>query len=140
MAHFVELDTNNTVLRGIVVANAELLDENGQESEQRGVAFCHQLFGPEGVWVQTSYNATFRKNYAGIGYTYDSARDAFIPPKPSKYPSWVIDEDTCRWVPPLPYPDDGAEYYWSETDLEWKFVDESEGCIGCGDIDATEDP
>lgn len=131
MAHFVELDANNTVLRGIVVANAELLDENGQESEQLGIAFCRQLFGPDRVWVQTSYNATFRKNYAGIGYTFDSARDAFIPPKPPEYPSWVIDEDTCQWVPPLPYPNDGADYYWSEADLEWKFVDESEGCIDC---------
>lgn len=93
MAHFAELDDQNIVLRVIVVHNNELLD-NSVESEAKGIAFCKALFG--GNWKQTSYNANIRKNYAGIGFTYDSARDAFIPPKPGD--SWVLNEDTCQWV------------------------------------------
>ena len=95
MAHFAELDANNIVLRVIVVHNNELMD-NGRESEAKGVAFCQSLFG--GNWKQTSYHANFRKNYAGIGYTYDATRDAFIAPQPD--PSWVLNEDTCRWEDP----------------------------------------
>lgn len=93
MAHFAELDATNTVTQVIVVHNNELLD-NGVESEAKGIAFCQSLFG--GNWVQTSYNASIRKNYAGIGCTYDSVRDAFIPPKPEEG-NWVLNEDTCRW-------------------------------------------
>lgn len=91
MAHFAKLE-NNQVTQVIVVANEELLD-NGIESESKGIAFCQSLFG--GVWKQTSYNRSFRKNYAGIGYTYDNERDAFIPPK--CHNEAVINEDTCRW-------------------------------------------
>lgn len=98
MAHFAELDENNLVKQVIVVNNNELLD-NGVESESKGIAFCQSLFG--GTWVQTSYNGNFRKNYAGIGFTYDPVRDAFIPPKPTaELPptkKWVFDEESCTW-------------------------------------------
>ena len=93
MAHFAELDATNTVTQVIVVHNNELLD-NGVESEAKGIAFCQSLFG--GNWVQTSYNASIRKNYAGIGCTYDPVRDAFIPPKPEEG-NWILNEDTCKW-------------------------------------------
>ena len=93
MAHFAELDQTNIVLRVIVVPN---------DHEAGGESWCNNLLG--GSWKQTSYNATIRKNYAGIGYTYDSARDAFIPPQP--HPSWVLDEQTCQWQSPVEYSDD----------------------------------
>lgn len=115
MAHFAEIGLNNTVLRVIVVNNAELLDDQGVEQEAKGAEFCRSLFG--GTWLQTSYNANMRKNYAGVGFTYDSARDAFIPPKP--YASWVLNEDTCRWDPPTPMPTDGAMYAWDEATQNW---------------------
>lgn len=93
MAHFAELDQNNIVKRVIVVDNTVLLDNNGNESEQLGITYCQNLFG--GTWKQTSYNGTTRKNYAGIGYIYDSVRNAFIQPQPS--PEWTLNETTCRW-------------------------------------------
>ncbi len=117
MAHFAQIDDTWTVLQVIVVHNNELLD-NGVESEAKGVAFCHSLLG--GTWVQTSYNANIRKNYAGIGYTYDSARDAFIPPKP--FASWLLDEMTCKWQAPVPMPDDGGIYAWDEASVSWKEI------------------
>lgn len=95
MAHFAELDNNNIVTRVIVVANEDITDTNGNESEELGKQFCSQ-FG-DGTWVQTSYNGNFRKNYAGIGDTYDAVRDAFISKQP--HPDWVLDEETCRWRP-----------------------------------------
>jgi len=94
MAHFVELDESNIVIRGIVVHNNELLDENGNESEQKGIDFCVAHYG--GTWIQTSYNAKFRKNYAGTGFIYNPIQDAFIPPMPTAG-SWVLNEDTCQW-------------------------------------------
>jgi hypothetical protein len=115
MAHFAELDENNIVQQVIVVANEELLD-NGVESEAKGIAFCQSLFG--GNWVQTSYNKTFRKNYCGSGFSYDLVRDAFIPPKP--FNSWLLNEDTCLWEAPTPYPTDGKFYNWVEADLNWQ--------------------
>jgi hypothetical protein len=93
MAHFAQLDESNIVTQVIVVHNNELLD-NGVESEAKGVAFCQSLLG--GNWIQTSYNGNIRKNYAGIGYTYDQTRDAFIPPKPEEG-EWILNEDTCLW-------------------------------------------
>ena len=99
MAHFAELDADNIVLRVIVVSNEMLLDENGAESEDVGIAFCQSLFGADTRWVQTSYNGTFRKNYAGIGYDYDTTRGAFIAPKPEGG-GWILDEETCRWRNP----------------------------------------
>ena len=117
MAHFAQIDNNNIVTQVIVVANEELLD-NGVESEVKGVAFCQSLFG--GNWKQTSYNANIRKNYAGIGYTFDAGKDAFIPPQP--FASWVLDESTCRWEAPVPYPTDGKMYSWNEATLSWDEV------------------
>lgn len=116
MAHFAELDENNVVTQVIVVANEELLLD-GVESETKGVIFCKSLFGEDTKWVQTSYNGNIRKNYAGIGFSYDKDLDAFIPPKP--YDSWILDEDTATWEAPTPYPTDGKNYYWSEDDLTW---------------------
>lgn len=93
MAHFAEIDENNLVLRVVVVSNNETQNANGIEKEEIGVAFCQNLFG--GNWKQTSYNANFRKNYAGVGYTWDAQRDAFIPPKPEG--EYVLNEQTCQW-------------------------------------------
>jgi hypothetical protein len=116
MAHFAELNENNIVTQVIVVHNNELLD-NGIESESKGIEFCQSLFN--GNWKQTSYNGNIRKNYAGIGFTYDAERDAFIAPKP--FNSWVLDEATCRWQAPTPMPVvEGKGYYWSEDDLSWR--------------------
>jgi hypothetical protein len=118
MAHFAEIGLNNVVQQVIVVHNNELLDENGIEQESKGQEFCRNLLG--GTWIQTSYNGSFRKNFAGSGYTYDSERDAFIAPKP--YNSWVLDEDTCQWQPPTPMPDDGQMYTWNEDTTSWDQV------------------
>lgn len=115
MAHFAELDGDHIVTRVIVVNNNELLDEFGVEQEMIGRQFCVNLLG--GTWVQTSYNGNIRKNFAGIGYTYDVQRDAFIPPKP--YNSWVLNEDTCQWEAPIPYPTDGKIYSWDEDTTSW---------------------
>jgi hypothetical protein len=114
MAHFAQLNEQNIVMQVIVVANDELL-ENGVESEAKGIAFCQSLFG--GEWKQTSYNGKFRKNYAGIGDTYDGERDAFIPPQP--YPSWLLVEETCQWTAPVTYPANGKIYSWDELTLSW---------------------
>jgi len=94
MAHFAEIDENNIVKQVIVVHNNELLDENGIESEQKGIDFCVNLLG--GTWIQTSYNANFRSRFAGIGYIYDAAFDAFIMPK--CHDEAVLDEATYEWI------------------------------------------
>jgi len=117
MAHFAQLNENNQVTQVIVVNNDILVDSNGQELEQLGIDFCHSTFGQDTEWVQTSYNANFRKHYASIGDTYDSSRDAFIAPQP--YPSWNLNETTCVWQPPIPYPADGKMYTWNEAELNW---------------------
>jgi hypothetical protein len=116
MAHFAELDANNIVLRVIVVDTKDNSDAKGIEKEYIGAAFCERLFG--GTWKQTSYNGNIRKRYAGIGYTYDESRDAFIPPKPFK--SWLLDETTCDWISPVPKPNDNMQYVWDENDKSWK--------------------
>jgi hypothetical protein len=118
MAHFAQLDDNSVVTQVIVVHNNELLD-NGVESEAKGIAFCQSLLG--GAWVQTSYNGNIRKNYAGIGYNYDSTRDAFIPPQP--FDSWLLDEATCNWQAPIPMPTDGNLYRWDEQTSSWIALD-----------------
>ena len=115
MAHFAELDSNGVVQRVIVVANKDTSDANGNEVESIGVAFCQKLFG--GNWKQTSYNGNIRKNYAGIGYSYDAAIDAFVPPKP--YPSWVLNNETAQWVAPVSMPTDGKMYSWDEATQSW---------------------
>ena len=119
MAHFAKLE-NNVVKQVIVVSNQDILDEQGQESEQKGIDFCSNLLG--GTWKQTSYNGKIRKNYAGIGYTYDESRDAFIPPKP--FNSWLLDETTCQWKAPVDYPTDGKRYTWNEETTSWDAVTE----------------
>jgi hypothetical protein len=108
MAHFAELDADNIVVRVLVVPN---------EQENRGHDYLATDLGLGGTWVQTSYNATIRKNYAGIGYTFDSGRDAFIPPKP--YASWTLNEDTCNWEAPVAYPTDDKMYSWDEATTSW---------------------
>jgi hypothetical protein len=115
MAHFAQLDENNVVTQVIVVGNKDTSDANGVEKEHIGAAFCEKLLG--GTWKQTSYNGNMRKNYAGIGYTYDADRDAFIPPKP--YNSWTLNEDTCQWQAPVAVPDDGKVYSWNEETISW---------------------
>lgn len=121
MAHFAKLDENNIVLQVIVVGNSTINDLPFPESEPVGVAFCQSLFGHDTNWQQTSYNANFRKNYAGIGFTYDAALDAFIPPKP--YPSWILNTQTCLWEAPIPYPNDGNRYIWNEETQSWNIVE-----------------
>jgi hypothetical protein len=121
MAHFAQIE-NNLVIQVIVVDNSDTIDAQGNELESVGVQFCTDLLG--GVWVQTSYNNNIRFNYAGIGDTYDSTRDAFISPQP--YPSWILDDDTCWWESPVPYPivsEGGTEQYkWDEESINWVLV------------------
>ena len=119
MAHFAQLE-NNVVTQVIVVSNQDILNEQGQESEEKGIAFCSNLLG--GTWKQTSYNGKIRKNYAGVGYTYDEGRDAFIAPKP--FASWVLDEAKAQWKAPVDYPTDGGRYTWNETTQNWDAVSE----------------
>ena len=114
MAHFAELDGNNIVKRVIVVATRDNSDATGVEKESIGRAFCERLFG--GTWVQTSYNGNIRKRYAGIGYSYDPALDAFIAPQP--YPSWTLN-DNADWQAPVPMPSDGKMYAWDEAAQAW---------------------
>ena len=118
MAHFAQIDGNNRVLNVLVVSNDDCKDKNGNESEQVGIDFLKALIpDPSFRWVQTSFNGNFRKNYAGIGYTYDAVRDAFIPPKP--YDSWTLNEDTCSWDAPVPIPGYDKLYSWDEATQSW---------------------
>ena len=123
MAHFAEIDEQGVVLRVLVVDNAQEAD---------GQNFLANTLGLGGTWVKTSYNTVggvhnnggtpFRKNYAGIGYTYDSGRDAFIPPKP--FASWVLNETSCLWEAPVAMPTDGGRYIWNEETTSWDLVSE----------------
>ena len=106
MSHWAEIDENNIVLRVLVGNNSE---------PDEGEAFMNSLGG---TWVKTSYNGNIRKNYAGVGMSYDAERDAFIAPKP--YDSWILDEETCRWEAPVAYPTDGMMYVWDEETTDWK--------------------
>lgn len=120
MAHFAQLDENKTVTQVIVVANDVVDNLPFPDSEPVGVAFCQSLYGADTLWAQTSYNASFRYNYAGIGYTFISEAQpngAFITPKP--YPSWLLNTNTYQWQAPVPYPDDGKRYYWDEATQSW---------------------
>ena len=98
MSHYAEIDADGVVLR-VIVAEQDFIDTQ------------------PGIFVQTSYNATIRKNFAGIGFTYDETRDAFLPPKP--YPSWLLIEDTCQWEAPVPKPEDSISYSWDEENKKW---------------------
>lgn len=121
MAHFAQIDENNIVVQVLVV---------GDDQEHRGQDFLADDLNLGGTWIKTSYNThggvhsnggtPLRKNYAGIGYTYDAGRDAFIPPKP--FNSWVLDEDTCLWNAPTPMPTEGGPYMWVEDDLNWQVI------------------
>ena len=124
MAHFAKLGTGNIVERVEVVSNDIATDE------QTGVDFLNNLYGTRDTWKQTSYNTKggvhllggtpFRKNYGGIGYTYDQTKDAFIPPKP--FDSWTLNETTCIWEAPVAYPSDGKDYEWDESSTSWKEI------------------
>ena len=104
MSHFAKIDNN--IVTQVIVAEQDFINSG--------------LVGDSFNWVQTSYNGNFRKNYAGIGYTYDSTRDAFIAPQP--FNSWALNEDTCQWEAPTPYPDDDKMYTWDEATTNWKEV------------------
>ena len=118
MAHFAQLDSNNVVLQVIVVANKDTADAQGNEQEWIGQGFCARLLGgTQDNWKQTSYHGNFRKNYAGIGYTYDPVLDAFIPPQPN--PQCILDPETCRWNCP---PQDGSDYSWNAETKRWEPV------------------
>ena len=132
MASFAKVGLNNKVIAIHSVHNNELKDSNGVEQEVLGVEFLTNLHG-WAIWKQTSYNTIggvhnnggtpLRKNHAGIGYTYDEDRDAFIPPKPTQYPSWTLNETTCLWEAPVAYPDDDNRYTWNETNQTWDIVE-----------------
>ena len=133
MASFAKLNSENIVTTVVSVVNDVLKDSNGIEKESIGVQFLKNLYNePEAIWKQTSYNTIggvhsnnktpFRKNHAGIGYIYDSQRDAFIPPKP--FNSWILNEDTCFWESPIPKPTTELQYsqyyFWNESIINWE--------------------
>jgi hypothetical protein len=130
MASFAKIGLNNKVIEVLSVNNEVLKDANGIEQESIGIDFLTKLTG-WAIWKQTSYNTTggvhllggtpFRKNHAGIGYTYDETIDAFIPPK--DYNSWVLNEQTCKWEAPVAYPNDGQRYSWNEQNLSWDLLE-----------------
>jgi|TARA_R110002167_G_scaffold160546_3_gene356574 hypothetical protein len=130
MASFAKIGLNNKVIEVLSVHNNELLDAKGVEQEVNGIDFLTKLTG-WAIWKQTSYNThggvhdlgdtPLRKNYAGIGYTYDEDRDAFIPKKP--YASWLLNETTCQWEAPVAYPDDSQSYNWNEETTTWDIVE-----------------
>ena len=120
MATFAKLGLNNKVIEVQSVHNNELLDSNGVEQEVNGIDFLTKLTGWS-IWVQTSYNNNIRKNHAGIGYTYDEDRDAFIPKKP--YASWILNETTCQWEAPVALPDTENRYNWNEINQNWDIIE-----------------
>ena len=136
MGTFVKLNNENFVIQGVSLIN-EIFTINGVEDEQIGVDFLNKIYQTNDVWKKTSYNTiggvyytngivnqdqtkAFRKNHAGIGYYYDSIRDAFIPPKP--FPSWTLNEQSCLWQSPTPYPNDGKMYNWNEETGNWEEI------------------
>lgn len=122
MAHFAKLDENNIVLE-VNVVNNDALDPAAEEAS--GIAFLTDWSGGYTNWKQTSYNATFRKHFAGIGFTYDATLDAFVPPKP--FASWTFNETTCLWEAPIPYPTDDKPYTWDEDNQVWVEIILTEG-------------
>ena len=120
MAHFAKLGKGNIVEQVVVLNNNVVTDANGQEQEQLGVDFLNNMYGTNDVWKQASYNGSFRKNFAGLGFKYDQGRDAFIEPKP--FNSWNLNETTCRWEAPVAKPDDGQYYRWNEENQQWELV------------------
>lgn len=131
MAHFAKINSSNVVVSVSVVNNSDLLDKDGKESEAIGITFLKRHGAESGFyWKQTSRNTRggkhkeggtpFRKNYAGVGYSYDASKDAFIPPK--LFDSWTLNEDTCQWTAPTAYPDDGKIYNWNEDTTSWEEI------------------
>jgi phosphatidate phosphatase PAH1 len=120
MASFAKIGLNNKVIEVLSVHNNELKDSNGVEQEVNGIDFLTKLTGYP-VWKQTSYNNNIRKNHAGIGYTYDEDRDAFIAPKP--FNSWILNEDTCLWEAPVAMPIDDNKYTWNESTTSWEITE-----------------
>ena len=116
MAYFAKLGVGNVVSQVESVVDDVILVD-GVENEQKGIDYLRALHKNNDVYIQTSYNGSFRKNYAGIGHMYDQGRDAFIAPKP--FNSWILDEETCIWDSPIPYPDDGEHYSWNEYTGAW---------------------
>ena len=119
MAHYAFLDENNVVTEVIPGRNEDEIVQGISDWE----AYYGELRGQR--CVRTSYNGNIRKNYAGVGYTYDEGRDAFIPPKP--FDSWLLNEETCRWEAPVPYPTDGVMYQWDEAATDWVAIVFEEG-------------
>lgn len=122
MAYFAKVNDLGVVEKVISVSNLVLGEPHVlfPETEQLGSDFIVNTLGLGGNWKQTSYNRSFRKNYAGVGFLFDESRNAFIPPRP--YPSWLLDEQTCLWVSPVPYPQDQKMYIWDEEEIAWKEV------------------
>ena len=117
MAHFAQLDSNNVVTQVIVVSNDDITDSNGNEVESIGVAFCQKLLGGDTNWKQTSYNGSMRTRYAGIGYSYNSSLDAFIPPKP--FASWTLNNTTKDWEAPITQPTLTDEQIEADSRYQW---------------------
>ena len=141
MAHFAKIGLNSKVIEVLSVNNEVLKDSNGVEQESIGIDFLTKLTG-WAIWKQTSYNTkagshylsdnsnlsntqekAFRKNFAGIGMTYDEDRDAFIPKKP--FNSWILNETTCLWESPIPYPQDNNRYNWNEQNQSWDLIEDN---------------
>jgi hypothetical protein len=122
MAHFAKLGTGNIVETVIVVSN------DIATTEQAGSDFINKLYNTRDVWKQTSYNGNIRKNFAGIGYSYDQTRDAFIPKKP--FNSWILNEDTCLWEAPVAMPIDDNKYTWNESTTSWDIIKEPNNDTG----------
>ncbi len=119
MKQFAKIGLGFKVLAVYSVEDSVTTDANGNKQEQLGIDFLHSLHNYP-FWIETSINGNIRKNYAGIGYSYDDERDAFIPPQP--YPSWTLNEDTCQYDSPVPYPTDDKMYTWDEETTNWKEV------------------
>jgi hypothetical protein len=131
MASFAKINSENIVTTVVSVVNEVIKDSNGVEQEVIGVQFLKNLYNePNAIWKQTSYNThgnihssggtPFRKNHAGVGFTYDSQRDAFIAPKP--FNSWILNENTCQWEAPITRPQDGNMYRWNESIINWELL------------------
>ena len=114
MAHFAKLGIGN-VIEQVVVVNNDIAT-----SEKAGEDFLNKIYNTRDVWKQTSYNKSFRGNMATIGGTYDQQRDVFLPPKYNN--SWILDEETLSWKPPISYPTDGKDYVWNEATLSWRII------------------
>ena len=116
MAHFARLDQDNKVIEVHALNDSVITDESNVKQEQLGIDFLTDLYGG-GWWKQSFKDGSSRKNHASIGFSYDKARDAFIPPQ--RFASWTLNESTCLWEPPVAYPDDGKEYKWNEATTNW---------------------